>query len=132
MTLDEVIVYCLRKPGAYLDYPFTPFLPVVKVKAPSQAKGRIFAQPLLLRGEAKVTLYCTPQMGAVMRERYPGAVTRGWHCPPVMQPHFSTVDLDGVVPDGELYRMMDHAYETVTGKYPKSVQAELSCLAAGP
>lgn len=125
MTLDDIAAYCLTKPGAYLDTPFTPFLPVARVKAPSQAKGRIFAQLLLLKGEPMVTLNCTPASALGYRDAYPGAVTRGWHCPPVMQPHFNTVALSGAVPDDELYRMIDHAYETVVGKYPKTVQAEI-------
>jgi predicted DNA-binding protein (MmcQ/YjbR family) len=125
MTLDGIVAYCLVKPGAYLDYPFNPFLPVVKVKAPSQTKGRIFAQPLLLRGEPKVTLNCTPASAAYYRAAYPGAVTRGWHCPPVMQPHFNTVNLDSTVPDDEIFRMIDHAYETVVAKYPKYLRREL-------
>jgi predicted DNA-binding protein (MmcQ/YjbR family) len=126
MTLDGIIAYCMKKPGAYLDYPFTPFFPVVRVKAPSQAKGRIFAQPFLLRGEPKVTLNCTPESAVHYRETYPGAVTRGWHCPLVQQPHFNTVDLGGAVPDAELRRMMDHAYETVVGKYPLYIRREIS------
>ena len=125
MTLDQVIAYCMEKPGAYLDYPFTPFFPVIRVKAPSHAKGRIFAQPLVLKGDPKVTLNCTPAAAAAYRGKYPGAVVRGWHCPPVLQPHFNTVNLDGVMPDGELLRMMDHAYETVVMKYPKYIQREL-------
>ena len=125
MTLDEIAAYCLLKPGAYLDFPFTPFLPVVRVKAPSQRKGRIFAQLLLLNGEPKVTLNCTPASALYYRETYPGAVTRGWHCPPVMQPHFNTVALSGAVPDGELRRMIDHAYETVVAKYPRQIQREI-------
>ena len=125
MTLDQVIAYCMGKPGAYPDYPFTPFFPVIRVKAPSQRKGRIFAQPFLLRGEPKVTLNCTPAAAEYYRAKYPGGVVRGWHCPPVQQPHFNTVSLDGAVPDGELVSMMDHAYETVVAKYLKSIQLEL-------
>ncbi len=125
MTLDQVIAYCMEKPGAYLDYPFTPFFPVIRVKAPSQAKGRIFAQPFLLRGEPKVTLNCTPAAADYYRAKYSGAVVRGWHCPPVQQPHFNTVDLDGAVPDDELTAMMDHAYETVVAKYSAVIRREL-------
>ena len=125
MTLDQVIAYCMEKPGAYLDYPFTPFFPVVRVKAPSQKKGRIFAQPFILRGDPKVTLNCTPAAAEYYRARYPDAVTRGWHCPPVQQPHFNTVDLAGAVPDSELNRMIDHAYDTVVAKYPQYIQREL-------
>lgn len=126
MTLDGIVAYCMKKPGAYLEYPFTPFFPVIKVKAPSQKTGRIFAQPFLLRNEPKVTLNCTPASAAYYREAYPGAVMRGWHCPPVMQPHFNTVSLDGSVPDDVIVRMMDHAYETVVAKYPKYIRRELA------
>ncbi len=125
MTLDEIVAYCMKKPSAYPDYPFTPFFPVIKVKAPSQKTGRIFAQPFLLRNEPKVTLNCTPASAAYYREAYPGAVVRGWHCPPVMQPHFNTVSLDGSVPDDVILRMIDHAYETVVSKYPKYIRDEL-------
>lgn len=126
MTLDEIVAYCLGKPGAYLDHPFDPVMPVVRVKAPSQRKGRIFAQPLVLRGEAKVTLNCTPAAAAYYRAVYPGAVVRGWHCPPVQQPHFNTVSLDGAVPDDEILRMVDNAYETVIAKYPKYIRLEIA------
>ncbi|HPJ03090.1 MAG TPA: MmcQ/YjbR family DNA-binding protein [Candidatus Limiplasma sp.] len=125
MTLDQVIAYCMAKPGAYLDYPFAPFYPVIRVKAPSQAKGRIFAQPFVLRGEPKVTLNCTPVSAEYYRAKYPGSAVRGWHCPPVQAPHFNTVALAGAVSDGELIRMMDHAYETVVAKYPRYIQREL-------
>ena len=125
MTLDQIIAYCLNKPGANLDYPFDPVLPVVKVRAPSQGKGRIFAQPFLLRGEPKVTLNCDPVSAAHYRTLYPGAVTRGYHCPPVQQPHFNTVNLDGTVPDCEILTMIDHAYAVVVAKMPKYLQREL-------
>lgn len=126
MTHEQIIDYCLKKPGAYLDYPFDPVFPVVKVKAPLQDKGRIFAQPFLLRGEPKVTLNCTPASAEFYRNVYPGSVVRGWHCPPVQQPHFNTVSLNGAVPDGEILRMIDHAYAVVVAKFPKYIQKEIS------
>jgi len=125
MTHQQIVDYCLKKPGAYLDYPFDPIWPVVKVRAPSQEKGRIFAQPFILRGEPKVTLNCTPETAEIYRHVYPGSVTRGWHCPPVQQPHFNTVNLDGSVPDEEILIMIDHAYQVVVGKMPKYLQREL-------
>lgn len=125
MTHKEIIEYCLRKPGAYIDYPFDPVLPVVKVKAPSQEKGRIFAQLLVLHGKPKVTLNCTPISAEFYRSAYPGSVVRGWHCPPVQQPHFNTVDLDGGVPDKDILLMIDHSYDTVVAKFPKYIQREI-------
>ncbi len=125
MTHQEIIEYCLSKPGAYLDYPFDPMYPVIKVKAPSQEKGRIFAQPFMLHGEPKVTLNCSLETAEFYRSVYPGAVARGWHCPPIQQPYFNTVNLDGTVPDEELLEMMDHAYEVVVAKLPKYIQKEI-------
>lgn len=126
MIHQQIIEYCLKKPCAYLDYPFDPIYPVAKVKAPSQEKGRIFAQPFMLRGEPKVTLNCTPESAEFYRSVYPGSVVRGWHCPPVQQPHFNTVNLDGVVPDEEILRMIDHAYDVVVAKFPKYMQKEIN------
>jgi len=125
MTHEQIIDYCLKKNGAYLDYPFDPVVPVVKVKAPSQDKGRIFAQVFYLKGEPKVTVNCTPESAEFYRSIYPGSVVRGWHCPPVQQPHFNTINLDGSVPDDELLNMIDHAYDVVVAKYPKYIQQEI-------
>jgi predicted DNA-binding protein (MmcQ/YjbR family) len=125
MTLNEIETYCLTKPGAYLDWPFGPEFAVVKVKAPSMEKGRIFAQPFILRGEPKVTLNCDMMTGELYRAIYPGIVMRGWHCPPIQQPYFNTVALDGTVPDEVLIEMIDHAYSVVIRKMPKKYQREL-------
>ena len=126
MNQIQFLAYCLQKPSAYLDYPFEPMTPVVKVGVPQQSKGRIFAQMLVLRGEPKITLRCTPESAALYRSRYPGSVVPGWHCPAVQKPHFNTVCLDGSVPDDELLRMIDHAYAVAAARLPKSVQAMLS------
>jgi len=125
MFLTDIENYCLTKRGAYTEYSFGPDFPVIKVKSPSQEKGRIFAQPFMLRGEAKVTLNCDIAMGEVYRDIYPDTVTRGYHCPLVQQPYFNTVTLDGTVPDDVLIEMIDHAYSVVIGKLPKKYQKEL-------
>lgn len=125
MTHRQIIERCLQKKGAYLDHPFGLDYPVVRVKALSQEKGRIFAQLFYLHGEAKVTLNCTPDAAAFYRLVYPGAVVRGWHCPPVQQPHVNTVSLDGAVPDEVILSMIDHAYEVVVAKYPRHIQAKI-------
>jgi predicted DNA-binding protein (MmcQ/YjbR family) len=125
MTLSEIKAYCMTKPGAYLDWPFGPEFSVVKVKAPTQEKGRIFAQPFMLRGEPKVTLNCDRMTGEFYRTVYPEAVMRGYHCPPIQQLYFNTVALDGAVPDETIIEMIDHAYTVVVGKLPKKYQKEL-------
>jgi len=128
VTHQEIIYYCMKKKGSYLDYPFSPVFPVIRVKSPTQDKGRIYAQIFRLRGEPKVTLNCTPEFAELYRMIYPGSVVRGWHCPPLQQPHFNTVNLDGSVPNDEILRMIDHAYHCVVRKYPKYIQNEIQMM----
>ena len=125
MTINDIETYCLTKHGAYLDWPFGPEFAVAKVKATTQEKGRIFAQPFIHRGEPKVTLNCDMMTGEFYRSIYPGSVTRGWHCPPIQQPYFNAIILDGTVPDDVLIDMIDHAYSVVVGRLPKKHREEL-------
>ena len=124
MNHDEILRYCLSKPGAFLDYPFGPKTAVVKVKAGSGA-ARIFAQLFTLNGQPKATFTCDRLTGEFYRSAYPGAVIRGYHCPPVQQPFFNTVSLDGTVPDGDIIRMIDHAFQTAVSRMPGYARREL-------
>jgi len=126
VTHKEILEYCMAKPGAYIDYPFGADVTIVKVKAPSQNSGRIFAQTFFLKGEPKATFNCDAMTGEFYRSLYPGGVVRGYHCPAVQQPYFNTISLDGAVPDEEFIRMINHAYSVVVAKFPKYIQRELN------
>lgn len=119
MTANEIIDYCLRKPGAYLDYPFGPDATIVKVKK------RIFAQLFTLKGEPMATFNCDAMTGDFYRNMYPGIVTRGYHCPAMQQPYFSTIKLNGAVPDDVIKDMFDHSYNRVIQRLKKSDRKEL-------
>lgn len=125
MTQQDIIDYCLTKSGAYIDFPFGSDVLIIKVKAPSSEKGRVFAQFFELQGQQKVTFSCDRENGLTFRELFPDNIQRGWHCPPVQQPYFNTVTLDGLVPEKLLKIMADHAYEAVVAKMPKYLQKEL-------
>ncbi len=71
-----------------------------------------------------VTLKCTAFSGQAFRQAYPGAVVRGYHCPPVQQPYWNTIHLEQF-PREDLPMMIDHAYETVVSGLPKTVQREI-------
>lgn len=119
MTHEEILSYCLQKRGAYTDYPFGPDCTCVKVRA------RLFAQLFILNGVPSLTLNYDAMTGEFYRSIYPDAVRRGYHCPPVQQPYFNTIDLEKAVPDEELFRMIDHSYTYVVGKLTKKLQREL-------
>ena len=119
MDTNELMALCLDKPGAYIDHPFGDDSTIIKVRK------RIFAQFFTLRGKPHATFNCSAVMGLVYRDMFPEWVRRGYHCPPVQQPYFNTVDLTGGVPGAELLNMLDHAYEWVVSRLPKYVQREL-------
>lgn len=108
MDQSEIQAYCLAKPKAVETFPFGPWPVCYKVG------GKIFAQVY----PDKLTVKCTAFSGDALRQAYPGIVTRGYHCPPVQQPYWNTIDLSRFPPE-ELPAMLDHAYETVVGKLSK-------------
>ena len=114
MNTEEIKTYCLSKPAAIETYPFGPWPICIKVNR------KIFAQIY----PDKLTLKCTAFSGQAFREAYPGVVVRGYHCPPVQQPYWNTIDLERF-PHGELPMMIDHAYETVVSGFSKKVQSEI-------
>ena len=110
----DITDYCLSKPGSYEDRPFGEWPVCYKVC------GKIFAQVY----PDKVTLKCTAFSGEAFRQAYPGVVVRGYHCPPVQQPYWNTIDL-ARFPVEELPCMIDHAYETVVAKLTKKQKSEI-------
>lgn len=120
MTHEEILKYCLKKTGAYEDHPFGEGSTVVKVEK------RIFAQLFFLKDVPMLTFNGDAMTGDFYRKMYPNNVKRGYHCPPVQQPYFNTVDLTGSVPDDEILRMLDGSYKYVVSKLPKKIQHNLN------
>jgi predicted DNA-binding protein (MmcQ/YjbR family) len=109
MTYEEMLAYCLAKPGAWEDTPWEDDI-VVKVAE------KIFA---FLGGGTSIGLKCGrdrdeadewllryPDDAAVMA--YIGR--SGWN----------TLQLNGAIPDDELREAVDDSYATVVSKLPKS------------
>ena len=109
MTHDDLLAYCLSKPGAWEDMPWEGDV-VVKVA------DKIFAfvgdgQAVGLkcganRDEADEWLLRYPEDASVMA--YIGR--SGWN----------TLKLNGAIPDGELQEAIDDSYSTIVGKLSKS------------
>lgn len=114
MTITKLQTYCLQKPHAEETYPFGEWPVCYKVA------GKIFAQIY----PDKITLKCTAFSGEAFRQAYPGIVVRGYHCPPVQQPYWNTINL-ARFPEEQLPMMIDHAYETVVAQLPKKIQKKL-------
>jgi len=119
MTVEEIIQYCLMKNGSYIDFPFGAIPICIKVS------NRLFAQIYPDLDDYKITLNCNVMMGEIYRNLYPNIVVRGYHCPPIQQPHFNTIHLNNKISDAKLKEMIDHSYFTVVGKLPKKVRENL-------
>jgi len=108
VTRDELLTYCLAKPGAFQDEPWEGDI-VAKVG------GKIFS----FNGDTTLGVKCgrNADDAAELRERYPNDVMVmayigrfGWN----------TVHLGGAVPDEELIELVDASYDAVIAGLPKS------------
>ncbi|HET7326072.1 MAG TPA: MmcQ/YjbR family DNA-binding protein [Nocardioidaceae bacterium] len=108
MTADELLAYCLAKPGAWQDEPWEGDV-VTKVH------DKIFA---FLGSEASVGVKC----GANREEadewllRYPDdAAVMAY----IGRSGWNSLDLDGAIPDDEILEAIDASYSAVVAKLPK-------------
>jgi predicted DNA-binding protein (MmcQ/YjbR family) len=107
---EELVAYCMAKPGATPDEPWEGDL-VAKVG------GKIFA----FLGGSGLGVKCgrDSDEAAELRLRYPEQVSamayigrHGWN----------SVRLDGTIPDEELRELVDASYDAIVAKLPKRLR----------
>jgi predicted DNA-binding protein (MmcQ/YjbR family) len=112
VTHEELVAYCMAKPGAVPDEPWEGDL-VAKVG------GKIFA---FLGGDG-LGVKCgrDADEAAELRHRYPEHVTvmayigrHGWN----------SVRVDGTIPDEELRELVDDSYDAIVAKLPKRLRPQ--------
>lgn len=119
MTLPELMEKALALPAACQESPFGPESVCVRLGE----HGRIFASFMPMPGW--VSFKCEPNQGMDWRQRYPGTVRRGWHCPPVQQPYNNTLTMDGTIPDDVLLQMLHHSYDQAVASLSRLAREEL-------
>jgi predicted DNA-binding protein (MmcQ/YjbR family) len=115
MNLETFREHCLSKSAATEDTPFGPDDIVFKVQ------GKMFAIAALMEVPPRVNLKCDPDLALELRDRYE-QVTPGYH---MNKKHWNTVVLDGVIPEREVTKMIDHSYDLVVQSLPKTKRAKL-------
>lgn len=115
MTLDEILSYCLAKPGVEETFPFDSTTLVLKVG------GKMF---LLtdIENPVSVNLKCDPEMAVELREKY-DAVLPGYH---MSKKHWNTVMLIGKYSQAEFLSWIDHSYDLVFSGLPLKLKQEIS------
>jgi predicted DNA-binding protein (MmcQ/YjbR family) len=111
LTRDELLAYCLAKPGAWPDEPWEGDA-VAKVDAKifaflgSTDGGSVGVKCGVDRDEADEWLVRFPDDASVM----PYIGRSGWN----------TLKLGGVIPDAEILEAVDASYDFVVSRLPKS------------
>jgi predicted DNA-binding protein (MmcQ/YjbR family) len=110
---DDVIRFCLGRPGAQETYPFGDGVAVFKVG------GRMFALVDLGDGPGVVNLKCDPARALELRDAYAG-IRPGYHQD---KRHWNSVDLDGSVEDDLVRELVEDSYDLVVARLPRAVRA---------
>jgi predicted DNA-binding protein (MmcQ/YjbR family) len=113
MRREEIVGYCLGKPGAVQTSPFGEGVAVFKVA------GKLFALCPVDADPPEVSLKCDPALATALRSTY-RAVRPGDH---LNKRHWNTVTLDGSVDDDEVAEWIDHSYELVVARLPRTGRA---------
>lgn len=109
----EILDYCMRKEGAYIDHPFGDDCIIVKIG--NSRKNRIFAEIFVRDNELKLTVSTDEVTAQKLRRDYPGVIVKGWHCPSVQAKYKSTVAVYGVSQD-LIRHLIDISYDRAVSK----------------
>lgn len=115
MEIDDIVEYCMTKPGAYDDFPFGEETLVLKVC------GKMFALTNLQRHPLTMNLKCDPSRALELREQH-DAIAPGYH---MNKQHWNTLTLDGRLDTALLAQCIDHSYELVVAGLTRAQRASL-------
>ena len=139
LSAEEAIEYALSFPDTYRDVPFhVPNCFAVRVNG----SGKMFLLTLEQDGQGLLDVKVRPEWNRLMREAY-ASVKPGYH---LNKEHWSTILLDGTVPDEVISMMIAESYDLVTDtptkriyeavkKIPQGHVAtyqDIACLAGNP
>jgi predicted DNA-binding protein (MmcQ/YjbR family) len=111
VTVDDLVDYCLAKPGATEDYPWGDEELVAKVG------GKAFAFIWLAGGTVGVKCGRDSAEAAAWRQRYPDSVSQSAY---IGRYGWNTVRVDGDVPDDDIRELVDASYEAVVARLPRA------------
>jgi predicted DNA-binding protein (MmcQ/YjbR family) len=117
MNAEEIRTYCLAKKGVEESFPFGGDVLVFKIL------DKIFALMSLESRPLRINLKMDEKLVPVYREKYNG-VLEGYH---MNKKHWNTIlTEESDVSARMLSWMIDHSYEMVLSKLPKSAREELN------
>lgn len=118
MNIEEIRMYCLKKPGVTEGLPFGPTALVFKVM------NKMFALVALESELPRINLKCDPEKAVQLREEFEG-VLPGYH---MNKTHWNTVVVDGSFPIENLTKWIDDSYNLIVASLPKKLRTQLDEL----
>ena len=116
MTISEILQYCMSKPGAeqsvHSDWKATQ----VKVG------DVLFAMVKEVEGRPAASLKTSPELADFLRQQHDD-VRPSQH---LNKAHWSTVYLDGSLPDSQIYYLVDASYQQAVKMLPEPVRQQLT------
>ncbi len=110
MNRKTLHAYLMNKKGAGEDRPFGPDTAVFKILAKKMFALVPDDEPL------QVYLKCDPDEAIFLRQMY-SAVQPAYH---MNKRHWNMITIDGSIPEGEIYQMIDASYNLVLKKLTKA------------
>ena len=116
MTSSELLTYCMGKPGAEQS--------VENQRGANQVKvgDAMFAMVCDVGGREAISLKTSPELAEQLRAKHPEIVP-GDH---LNKAHWSTVYLDGSLPDSQIYYLVDASYQQAVKMLPEPVRQQLT------
>lgn len=113
MSLEEIYLFCVNKPGVTEHFPFDDKTLVFKVF------GKMFAL-IDVENPSGLNLKCDPERALVLRESHRG-IKPGFH---MNHKHWNTVSLHSGVNNILIKELIDHSYQLVYAGLPKKIRDE--------
>ena len=110
MNQHELKARCLALPGAREEFPFGDEVSVFKVG------GKMFAACRLAEEPLQLSVKCDPELAVQLRAGYP-AIAPGYH---LNKRHWTTITLDGSIPDQMVTDLLGDSYDLVVASLPKA------------
>ncbi len=117
MNIEELTEYCMEKPGVTEEFPFDESTLVFKVM------GKMFALTNL-EGDWRLSLKCDPERAVELREQYPD-IQPAYH---MNKTHWNMLDMNGSLNQKLILELIDHSYQLVVEKLPKSKSPSLPAI----
>ena len=113
MNVESIRDYCLSLPAASEYFPFDETTLAFRVV------DKIFAM-IDLEDTQWFVLKCAPDYALELRDRHP-EITGAWH---MNKKHWNQLDLEGLLPDELILKLIRHSYDLVVKKLPRKTREQ--------